>query len=171
MDATSRTDDRLAKELKLFDVFAISTGAMFSSGFFLLPGLASAQAGPAVVLAYLIAALLVVPAMLSKAELSTAMPRAGGTYYFLDRSMGPVVGAVGGLGTWAALILKSAFAIIGMGAYLALFVEVPMTTLAIGLTLFFTLVNLVGAKGQGGGPGRAGILRGHCMAHLRAPVP
>lgn len=149
MDATPRTDDRLSKELKLFDVFAISTGAMFSSGFFLLPGLASAQAGPAVVLAYLIAAFLVVPAMLSKAELSTAMPRAGGTYYFLDRSMGPVVGAVGGLGTWAALILKSAFAIIGMGAYLALFIELPMTTLAIGLTLFFTLVNLVGAKESG----------------------
>ncbi|MEJ2501721.1 MAG: amino acid permease, partial [Gemmatimonadota bacterium] len=113
---------------------------------FLLPGLASAQAGPAVVLAYLLAGLLVVPAMLSKAELSTAMPRAGGTYYFLDRSLGPVAGAVGGLGTWVALVLKSAFAIIGMGAYLALFVELPMTALAIGLTVFFTLVNLVGAK-------------------------
>ena len=139
----------LSKELKLFDVFAISTGAMFSSGFFLLPGLASAEAGPAVILAYLLAGLLVVPAMLSKAELSTAMPRAGGTYYFLDRSLGPVVGAIGGLGTWAALILKSAFAIIGMGAYLTLFVEVPMTALAIGLTVLFTLVNLVGAKESG----------------------
>jgi amino acid transporter/mannitol/fructose-specific phosphotransferase system IIA component (Ntr-type) len=141
-----RSGDRLEKELKLFDVFAISTGAMFSSGFFLLPGLASAQAGPSVVLAYLLAGLLVVPAMLSKAELSTAMPRAGGTYYFLDRSLGPLVGAVGGLGTWAALILKSAFAVIGMGAYLALFVEAPMTAIAIALTLFFTLLNLVGAK-------------------------
>ncbi len=140
---------RLSKELKLFDVFAISTGAMFSSGFFLLPGLASAEAGPSVVLAYLLAGLLLVPAMLSKAELATAMPRAGGTYYFLDRSLGPVVGAVGGLGTWSALILKSAFAIIGMGAYLTLFMEVPMTALAIALTLFFTLVNVVGAKETG----------------------
>jgi APA family basic amino acid/polyamine antiporter len=148
-DGVSPAGGRLSKELKLFDVFAISTGAMFSSGFFLLPGLASAEAGPAVVLAYLLAGLLVVPAMLSKAELSTAMPRAGGTYYFLDRSLGPLVGAVGGLGTWSALILKSAFAIIGMGAYLTLFVEVPMTALAIGLTLFFTLVNLVGAKETG----------------------
>ena len=143
------SNGKLSKELKLFDVFAISTGAMFSSGFFLLPGLASATAGPAVVLAYLLAGLLVVPAMLSKAELATAMPRAGGTYYFLDRSLGPMVGAIGGLGTWAALILKSAFAIIGMGAYLTLFVEVPMTALAIALTVFFTLVNLVGARETG----------------------
>jgi len=145
----SGTDEKLQKSLTLFDVFAIATGAMFSSGFFLLPGLASAEAGPAVVLAYFLAGLLMVPAMLSMAELSTAMPRAGGAYYFLDRSLGPLVGTVGGLGTWVALILKSAFAIIGMGAYLALFVDVPMQTLAVVLTVFFTLVNLVGAKESG----------------------
>lgn len=138
--------ERLAKELGLFDVFAISAGAMFSSGFFLLPGLASAKTGPSVVLAYLVAALLVVPAMLSKAELSTAMPRAGGTYYFLDRSLGPMVGTVGGLGTWAALVLKSAFALIGMGAYLSLFVGLPITPVALALTLLFGALNVVGVK-------------------------
>jgi amino acid transporter/mannitol/fructose-specific phosphotransferase system IIA component (Ntr-type) len=140
---------RLQKELGLFDVFAISTGAMFSSGFFLLPGLAAAEAGPSVILAYLIAGLLVLPAMLSKAELATAMPKAGGTYYFLDRSLGPMVGAVGGIGTWIALILKSAFALIGMGAYLGLFFDVPIRPLAVGLTAVFTVVNLVGAKESG----------------------
>ena len=137
---------KLSKELELFDVFALSTGAMFSSGFFLLPGLAAAEAGPSVVLAYLIAGLLMLPAMLSMAELSTAMPRAGGAYYFLDRSLGPVVGTVGGVGTWVALILKSAFALIGMGAYLAIFFEVPAKELALALTAFFTVVNIVGAK-------------------------
>jgi amino acid transporter/mannitol/fructose-specific phosphotransferase system IIA component (Ntr-type) len=139
-------DQKLSKELKLFDVFAISTGAMFSSGFFLLPGLAAAEAGPSVVLAYLIAGVLMLPAMLSMAELSTAMPRAGGAYYFLDRALGPVVGTVGGVGTWIALILKSAFGLIGMGAYLALFFDVPVTQLALVLTLVFTIVNIVGAK-------------------------
>lgn len=147
--ASRETDTRLLKELKLFDVFAISTGAMFSSGFFLLPGLAAAQAGPSVVLAYLISAFFMVPAMLSMAELSTAMPRAGGVYYFLDRSLGPVVGTIGGIGTWIALILKSAFALIGMGAYLGLFVDIPIQTIAVALTVLFTLVNLVGAKATG----------------------
>jgi len=143
---TPSTGGRLSKTLGLFDVFAISTGAMFSSGFFLLPGLAAAQAGPAVVLAYFIAALLILPAMLCMAELATAMPRAGGAYYFLDRSLGPVVGTIGGIGTWIALILKSAFALIGMGAYLGLFFDVPIQTLAVVLTILFTVVNLVGAK-------------------------
>ncbi len=137
---------RLKKELRLFDVYAICTGAMFSSGFFLLPGLAAAKAGPGVVLAYLLAGVLILPAMFSQAELSTAMPKAGGTYYFLDRSLGPLVGTVGGLGTFLALTLKSAFALIGMGAYLAIFVDLPIKPVAVGLTFVFMALNIAGAK-------------------------
>ncbi|MEM6327341.1 MAG: amino acid permease [Bacteroidota bacterium] len=137
----------LKKNLTLFDVYAVSTGAMFSSGFFLLPGLATAQAGPAAIVAYLLAGVLILPAMLSIAELSTAMPKSGGTYYFLDRSLGPLAGTVGGIGTWLALVLKSAFALIGMGAYLVLFVEdVPIKTIAVSLTVAFTALNIFGAK-------------------------
>jgi amino acid transporter/mannitol/fructose-specific phosphotransferase system IIA component (Ntr-type) len=119
---------------------------MFSSGFFLLPGLATAKAGPAAVLAYLLAGVLILPAMFSQAELSTAMPKAGGTYYFLDRSLGPLAGTVGGLGTWLALVLKSAFALIGMGAYLVFFLDIPVKPLAVGLTVGFAILNIVGAK-------------------------
>lgn len=138
--------DRLKKELKLFDVYAISTGAMFSSGFFLLPGLAAAQTGPSVILAYFVAGILILPAMFSVAELSTAMPRAGGAYYFIDRSLGPLFGTVGGIGSWLALIFKSAFALIGMGAYIAIFIDLPITPVAIALTIFFGITNVVGAK-------------------------
>jgi amino acid transporter/mannitol/fructose-specific phosphotransferase system IIA component (Ntr-type) len=139
-------DDKLAKELGLFDVFAVATGAMVSSGFFLLPGLAAAKSGPSVVLAYGLAGLLVVPALVSKAELSTAMPRAGGTYYFLDRALGPLVGTIGGLGTWASLVFKSAFALLGISAYMALFADVPITPVALVLTAAFVAVNVLGAK-------------------------
>lgn len=138
--------EKLDKELGLFDVYAISTGAMFSSGFFLLPGIASAYSGPSVILAYLLGGILVLPAMLSVAELSTALPRAGGPYYFLDRSLGPMVGTVGGLGTWMALIFKSAFALVGMGAYLGLFFDVSMKPIAVTLTLLFMFMNIIGVK-------------------------
>lgn len=141
---------QLKKELSLFKVYALATGATLSSGFFLLPGLAAAQAGPAVILCYIIAAIHLVPAVFSMAELSTAMPRAGGIYYFLDRSLGPLFGTIGGIGTWLALILKTAFALIGMGAYLGLFFpEIPILPLAIGLAIFFGWLNLFGAKKSG----------------------
>lgn len=137
---------KLSKKLTIFDVYAVSTGAMFSSGFFLLPGLAAMETGSSVYLAYLAAGFLILPSMFSVAELSTAMPKAGGAYYFLDRSLGPLVGTIGGLGSWIALIFKSAFALIGMGAYLTLYVDVPMIPLALVLTLAFGLLNIFGAK-------------------------
>ena len=131
-------------------MFAIATGTTLSSGLFLLPGLAAKQAGPAVVVAYLIAAIPLIPAALSVVELATATPRAGGAYYFLDRSMGPMVGTIGGIGTWLALILKTAFALVGMGAYVSLFIDnVPMTWVAAGFAVIFGVMNLVGAKATG----------------------
>jgi amino acid transporter/mannitol/fructose-specific phosphotransferase system IIA component (Ntr-type) len=138
--------NKLKKDLGLFDVFAISTGAMFSSGFFLLPGIASHYTGPSVFLAYIFAGVLILPAMFSIAEISTALPRSGGAYFFLDRSLGPIMGTIGGLGTYFALMLKTAFAIIGIGAYAAIFWEVPTKIVAIVATLFFMVLNLVGAK-------------------------
>ncbi len=137
---------KLKKNLTLFDVYAMSTGAMFSSGLFLLPGIAASYTGNSVYLAYLLAGFLILPAMYCMAELSTAMPKAGGTYYFLDRSMGPLMGTIGGLGSWVAVVFKSAFALVGMGAYLGIYLDLPFTITAILLTLAFGAINIFGAK-------------------------
>lgn len=139
------------KHLGLFGVYALATGVTLSSGFFLLPSFATQIAGPAVILAYLIAGLLLIPPMLSKIELGTAMPRSGGPYYFLDRSMGPMVGTIGGLGIWLALNLKTAFALVGMSAYIQLFFPAELgenifTWIALGLIVFFSGLNILGAK-------------------------
>ena len=136
----------MSRTLTLRHVYALSTGAMFSSGLFLLPGLAAAKAGPSAVLAYAIAGLLAVPAMLSVAELSTAMPRAGGAYFFVERALGPSAGTVAGIGTWLSLVLKDAFALVGMSAYLQLVFDVPNALLAIVLIVGFTMLNIFGAK-------------------------
>ena len=69
---------------------------MLGSGIFVLPGLAMAKTGPSVWIAYLLASLCVLPAALSKAELATAMPTAGGTYVYVERAFGPLVGAIAG---------------------------------------------------------------------------
>jgi len=138
---------QLTKSLSLFNVYTLATGATLSSGFFLLPGMAAVDAGPAVILSYLLALLPLLPGVLAKIELATAMPRAGGEYYFLDRSLGPLAGTIAGLGTWSSLVLKTAFALIGIGAYLDLFFpQLDMVYLAAGLAIAFGVLNLFGAS-------------------------
>ena len=135
---------KLKKELTLLGVFAIATGATLSGGLFLLPGIASIKTGSLMFLSYLIAAVPLFPAMLSKVELATAMPRAGGVYYFLDRSLGPLFGTIGGGLTF---LLKVSFALIGMGAYLSLFIQdLPMTIVAISIALIIGVINLFSIK-------------------------
>ena len=114
---------------------------MIGSGIFVLPGLAAGAAGPAAVLAYLIAGLVVAPAAVSQSELATAMPKSGGAYFFIDRAMGPLVGTVAGFGVWFALVFKSAFALVGLGGYLQYFADLPTVTVAASLALALCAVN------------------------------
>ena len=143
----------LKRELGPISVFAIGAGAMVSSGLFVLPAIAFAVVGPGVYLCFLLAAVLLLPTILSKAELMTAMPKAGGTYYYIDRSLGPGFGTVGGLAAWASLAFKSAFALLGIGA-LAKFTWPALTfwqvkAIACGFCVLFALLNVVGVKHAG----------------------
>jgi APA family basic amino acid/polyamine antiporter len=67
---------RVKKELRLQDVYVVATGATLSAGFFLLTGIPAAEAGPALVLAYMLAAVPLIPDTFSVIELATAMPLA-----------------------------------------------------------------------------------------------
>jgi amino acid transporter/nucleotide-binding universal stress UspA family protein len=139
----------LERDLGLPSVLAISIGAMVGSGIFILPGLALKMAGPAVILAYLLAGLLVLPAALSKSEMATAMPEAGGTYLYIERGMGPLLGTIAGVGTWFSLTFKGALALVGGAPYLVLLFDLPVRPVAIATGVILILVNLVGVKQTG----------------------
>ncbi len=143
----------LKRTLGTVGIFSIAAGAMISSGLFVLPGLAFARAGPAVILAYLLAGLLIIPSLLSKAELATAMPKSGGTYFFIERSLGPLAGTLAGLANWFSISFKSAFALAGMGAFGILIfpgiTEFQMDLIAVFFCLVFTAVNIISVKHAG----------------------
>ncbi len=126
---------------------------MISSGLFVLPGVAYALAGPSVIVAYALAGVFVLPALFSKAELSTAMPKAGGTYFYIERSLGGALGTIGGMASWFSLTFKSAFALLGMGSFAVLvwpdISPAAIKLIAVALTILFMIVNLAGAKHAG----------------------
>jgi basic amino acid/polyamine antiporter, APA family len=148
-------EEVLKKELGLVDVFAIAAGAMISSGLFVLPAIAYSKAGSAVILSYLLASILVIPSLLSKAELATAMPRAGGTYFFIERSLGSLWGLFSGFANWFSIALKSAFAVVGMALLIEVVLQMSFSLelsgwhlkiIASVCCLFFTVLNIVSVK-------------------------
>ncbi|MFA5293067.1 MAG: amino acid permease [Phycisphaerae bacterium] len=144
----------LKKQLGLLSVFSIAAGAMISSGLFILPGLAFAKAGPSIIISYFLAGLLMIPSMLSNAELATAMPKSGGSYFFVERSLGPLMGTFAGFANWLAIALKATFAMVGIGALATVFApdtgELTIKFVSAAACLFFLLVNLLSVKGTGG---------------------
>lgn len=140
---------QLERDLGLPAVTAISIGAMVGSGIFILPGLAMKMAGPAVVFAYFLAGVLVLPAALSKSEMATAMPEAGGTYLYIERAMGPLFGTIAGVGTWFSLTFKGALALVGGAPYLVLLFDLPVTPVALTVAALLIVLNIVGAKQTG----------------------
>jgi APA family basic amino acid/polyamine antiporter len=139
---------KLQRTLSLPGAIAVSVGGMLS-GIFVLPGLAVGITGSSVWLAFLVASLCILPAVLSKSELATAMPKSGGTYVYIERAFGPLFGTIAGIGLWLSLLLKSAFSLVGLSAYLYVLIEVD-ASLTKGIALlalfFILLLNVFGVK-------------------------
>ncbi|EMA01848.1 amino acid/polyamine/organocation transporter, APC superfamily [Haloarcula vallismortis] len=130
---------------------------MIGAGIFVLPGVAANAAGPIVVVSFVVGGLIAMVNALSVSELGTAMPKAGGGYYYINKSLGPMFGSIAGMGDWMGLAFASAFYCIGFGQYLAVFVPLPdvafLNSIQIGALIagaIFVGVNYIGAKETGG---------------------
>ena len=151
------SDEELAKDLGLVSAMTIGIGTMIGAGIFVLPGLAAREAGPVVVLSFVVGGLIAMVNALSVSELGTAMPKAGGGYYYVNKALGPLFGSVAGLGDWMGLAFASAFYSVGFGQYLTTLAPVPgvlfLSDIQVGALLaggLFVFVNYVGAKETGG---------------------
>ena len=154
------SDEELAKDLGPLAALTIGVGTMIGAGIFVLPQQAYAEAGPAIALSFVVGGLISIFTAFSASELGTAMPKAGGSYYYVNHALGPLFGSVAGLGNWIGLAFASAFYMLGFGDFLVKIVGIPALSLgAISLSsvqvaaLFagtvFVAVNYIGAKETG----------------------
>ena len=142
----------LARSIGLKTLVILSLSSMLGSGLFLLPAFAQEVAGPGMWFAFLLAGSVVIASAFSKAELASAMPQSGGFYVYAERTYGHLVGTISGLGLFASFMLKSAFALVGFAAYMAVITEhfginnVDANAVAMVLLVFILIVNLTGVK-------------------------
>ena len=149
--------DSLERKLGMFSVVIISLSAMLGTGLFVLPALVMVDMGGGTVpvsgiwLAYLLAALAILPAAVSKGELSNAMPSSGGSYVYIERTFGPLVGTIAGVGLWGASMLKTVVALVGFKAYLwaleeLLGITIDIEIAALILLVLITIINILGVN-------------------------
>ena len=142
---------QIERSLGLVGVIIISLSAMLGSGLFVLPSFAAVMMGEGIWLAFLLAASVVLPGALSKSELSSGMPSSGGSYIYMERTYGPLVGTISGLGLWASFLLKSSFALIGFSAYMytvTTYFSIDLNTYVVTFSalILITIVNILGVK-------------------------
>ncbi|MFB6271127.1 MAG: APC family permease, partial [Halobacterium sp.] len=155
------SDEELAKDLGPLAALTIGVGTMIGAGIFVLPGAAVETSGPLSALAFLVGGGIALLTALAASELGTAMPKAGGAYYYINHSMGPLFGSIAGWANWMGLAFASAFYMFGLGQYVITFLDVPglylgplalspANVVAFAGAAFFVGVNYVGAKETGG---------------------
>ncbi len=107
----------LSRDLGLIAVTMIGVGAMIGAGVFVLTGIAAGQAGPGLLLAFLLNGCIALIIGGSYAELSSCFPAAGGGYLWVKQGMNDLFGFLSGWMSWSAQSLACALYALAFGAF------------------------------------------------------
>lgn len=105
-DQAAGSGPRLAREMGLLGLTATGVCSMVGAGINVIPFMIQRNVpgiGPHVLAAYAFAAVPAALAGLSYAILASAMPRAGGSYVYASRGLGPYLGFVASFSQWFSL--------------------------------------------------------------------
>ncbi len=149
-DDNTSGDQELARDLGFLEAYTIGVGTMIGAGIFVLPGIVANNAGPAGMISFVIAGVVSLLTALSLSELATGMPKAGGSYYYVNRAMGSFFGSIVGWSMWAGLMFATAFYMLGFGQYLTYFYgEIPVALSALIMAALLVIINYRGVKEVG----------------------
>lgn len=139
----------LNRSLGFWGATGIGIGAIVGTGIFVLIGVASGIAGPAVILSFIIAGFVALLTGLSTAELSSFIHESGGSYIYTTKAFGEFPGFVVGWMKSFDYIVGASAVSVGFAAYFAYFIGVPATTgtLVVVATIWPLVLMLLNIKG------------------------
>ncbi|MGD1996850.1 MAG: amino acid permease [Anaerolineae bacterium] len=151
----------LTRDLSLFDITMIGVGGMIGAGIFVLTGLAAEEAGPALLLAFLLNGMVTLFTAASYAELGAAFPEAGGGYPWVREGLSPYFGFLSGWMDWFAHSVACSLYSLGFGSFAARLLLMAQVSffglsektmsivLAVLAALLFTYINYRGSSEAG----------------------
>ncbi|MGV9303317.1 APC family permease [Nonomuraea sp. NPDC003727] len=133
----------LARRLGTGDAVVVGLSAMIGAGVFAAFAPAASAAGPLLLLALALAAVVAYCNATSSARLAARHPESGGTYVYGRRRLGPFWGYLAGWGFVVGKTASCAAMALTFGAYVAPGLAVP---LAVGAVVALTVLNLLGVQ-------------------------
>ena len=139
----------LNRSLGFWGATGIGIGAIIGTGIFVLIGVASGIAGPAVILSFIIAGFVALLTGLSTAELSSFIHESGGSYIYTTKAFGAFPGFVVGWMKSFDYIVGASAVSVGFAAYFAYFAGLPATTATLVLvaTVWPLVLMLLNVRG------------------------
>jgi APA family basic amino acid/polyamine antiporter len=140
----------LKRNIGLFGAASVGIANIIGAGIFVISGVAAGLAGPSVILSFLIAGLIALMTALSSAELASFITETGASYAFTKRAFGKFLGFLVGWFKYFDYIAGAAAVSVGFAAYFTELFGIagalPLVVAAISLPIFFTILNLIGAR-------------------------
>ena len=139
----------LARGLKPRHLTMMGLGSAIGAGLFLGTGVGIAAAGPAVLLAYIIAGAITVLVMQMLAEMVAARPSSGTFSTYAEQAFGPWAGFTIGWLYWFMMIMIMAVEITGASAIIAAWFGISPWIPALIAMAAFTAINFAAVKHYG----------------------
>ena len=143
------TDGDLGTGLKSRHLTLMGLGTAVGAGLFLGVGVGIRAAGPAIIIAYIIAGAIVIAVMRMLGEMAAARPSSGSFSTYGRQAFGHWAGFLLGWLYWFLLIMACGAEITGASAMMAGWFNVPQWVPALVVVAFLTAVNLAQVRGFG----------------------
>lgn len=128
-------DAKLTPSLRTIDLIGLGTGMVVGTAIFTLPGIVAAEhTGPAVPLAFIVAAIGAGLSALAYAEMSSVLPFAGSAFSWINVLFGEFFGWIAGWALLAEYFISVAFVASGWSAYMQGFLGSLGIKLPVALT-------------------------------------
>lgn len=138
---------KLAKSLKARHIELIALGGIIGSCFFLGTGYVLTEVGPAAILAYILAGIIVYIVTLCLAELTVMVPNSGSFIHYTARYVSPAIACGMGWSYWLNWIIYIPSECIAGGIIMHTFLpDIPSFVWATSFGLFITIINLTKVK-------------------------
>ena len=108
---------QLVRTLSLVDIIMVGIAGMIGGAIFVLTGPAIGLAGSAVIVAFVINAIITLFTAMAYAELGSAMPEAGGGYLWIREGLPRPNAFISGWMAWFAHIIAGSLYAVGFGAF------------------------------------------------------